>query len=384
MKISMKILYLIHSTYNPGGMERVLLNKVSYFVEEKGWDVTVVTTDQCDRPSFYPFPEGVKMIDLGINYSDDNGKPFAKKLLGYLKRRKLHAKKFEALLKQLKPDVVDCFYPGECSFVPSIKDGSKKVMELHQSKLFHHQYNRSGLMGLADKVRARMDERLVRRFDRFVVLTQEDREMWGEMPGIRVIPNAANFIAEKYSDCSSKRVIAVGRLDYQKGFDRLILVWEKVHQQMPDWRLDIFGQGEWREMLQSMIDERELQGVVKLNNPTKNIGGEYVGSSIIVMTSNYEGFGMVLVEAMSCGVPAVSFDCKCGPAEIISQHDGGLVVKNGDIEGLAESIVKLMTDEELRKRMGENAKRVVETYSEERVMGLWVNLFEEISRLRSK
>lgn len=377
MKNCTRILYLIHSTYNPGGMERVLLNKVRYFVEKKGWDVIVVTTDQHDRPSFYPFPEGVKMIDLGINYSDDNGKPFAKKLLGYLKRRKLHAKKFEALLKQLKPDVVDCFYPGECSFVPSIKDGSKKVMELHQSKLFHHQYNRSGLMGLADKVRARMDERLVRRFDRFVVLTQEDRDMWGEMPGIRVIPNAANFIAEKYSDCSAKRVIAVGRLDYQKGFDRLILVWEKVHQQMPDWRLDIFGQGEWREMLQSMIDERELQGVVKLNNPTKNIGGEYVGSSIIVMTSNYEGFGMVLVEAMSCGVPAVSFDCKCGPEEIISQHDGGLVVKNGDIEGLAEAIVKLMKDEELRKRMGENAKRVVETYSEERVMKKWIDLYEE-------
>lgn len=377
MKNCTRILYLIHSTYNPGGMERVLLNKVRYFVEEKGWNVTVVTTDQHGRPSFYPFPEGVRMIDLGINYSDDNGKPFAKKLLGYLKRRRLHAKKFEALLKQLKPDVVDCFYPGECSFVPSIKDGSKKVMELHQSKLFHHQYNRSGLMGLADKVRARMDERLVRRFDRFVVLTQEDSEMWGEMPGIRVIPNAANFIAEKYSDCSAKRVIAVGRLDYQKGFDRLILVWEKVHQQMPDWRLDIFGQGEWREMLQSMIDERELQGVVKLNNPTKNIGGEYVGSSIIVMTSNYEGFGMVLVEAMSCGVPAVSFDCKCGPEEIISQHDGGLVVKNGDIEGLAEAIVKLMKDEELRKRMGENAKRVVETYSEERVMKKWIDLYEE-------
>ena len=135
-------------------------------------------------------------------------------------------------------------------------------------------------------------------------------------------------------------MIAVGRLDYQKGFDRLIFVWEKVRKQMPDWRLDIFGQGEWREILQSMIDERGLQDVVRLNNPTKNIGDEYVDSSIIVMTSNYEGFGMVLVEAMSCGVPAVSFDCKCGPAEIISQHDGGLVVKNGDIEGLAEAFVK--------------------------------------------
>ena len=296
-KNDMKIVYLIHSTYNPGGMERVLLNKVSYLVEKMGWEVTVVTTDQKDRPPFYPFPEDVRMIDLGINYSDDNGKPFLKKLAGYFKRRQEHKKRLKALLEQERPDVVDCFYPGECSFVPSLKDGSKKVMELHQSKLFHYQYNRSGLMGLADKVRARMDERLVRKFDLFVVLTQEDKQMWGEMPGIRVIPNAANFIAENYSDCSAKRVIAVGRLDYQKSFDRLIMAWEKVLQKRPDWRLDIFGQGEWQEMLQKMIVHRGLHDVVRVNAPTKNIGKEYSESSMIVMSSHYEGFPMVLVEA---------------------------------------------------------------------------------------
>lgn len=380
----MKILYQIHSTYNPGGMERVLLNKVRYLVEEKGWDVAVVTTDQHGRPSFYPFPEGVRMIDLGINYSDDNGRPFMQKLLGYLRRRQVHKKRLKALLEEERPYIVDCFYPGECSFVPSLKDGSRKVMELHQSKLFHHQYNRSGLMGLADKVRALMDERLVRRFDRFVVLTQEDKEMWGDMPGIRVIPNAANFIADKYSDCSAKRVIAVGRLDYQKSFDRLIQVWEKVHLQMPQWRLDIFGQGEWQEMLQRMIDERGLQEVVKLNAPTKNIGKEYSESSMLVMSSHYEGFPMVMIEAMACGLPAVCFDFKCGPRDIIVEGENGLIVPDGDIEALAEAMVRLMKDDELRKRMGENAKKVVEIYSEDRVMGLWVNLFEEISRLRSK
>lgn len=384
MRKSMKILYQIHSTYNPGGMERVLLNKVKYFVEKKGWEVVVVTTDQHGRPSFYPFPDSVRMIDLDINYSDDNGKPFLKKLTGYFRRRQEHKKRLEGLLKKERPDVVDCFYPGECSFVPSLKDGSRKVMELHQSKLFHHQYNRSGLMGLADKVRAGMDERLVRRFDRFVVLTEEDRQMWGEMPGIRVIPNAADFIADKYSDCSAKRVIAVGRLDYQKSFDRLILVWEKVHQQLPDWRLDIFGQGEWKEMLQNMIDERGLNGTVKLNGPTKNIGQEYSDSSILVMSSHYEGFPMVMVEAMACGLPAVTFDYKCGPRDIIIDEENGLIVPDGDIDGLAEAMVRLMKDDDLRKRMGENARKVVEKYSEDRVMGLWVNLYEEISRLRSK
>lgn len=379
-KNDMKILYLIHSTYNPGGMERVLLNKVRYLVERKGWEVTVVTTDQHGRPSFYPFPEGVRMVDLGVNYSDDNGKPFLKKLLGFARRRRLHEKKFKALLEQIRPDVVDCFYPGECSFVPGLKDGSKKVMELHQSKLFHHQYNRSGLMGLADKVRAWMDERLVRRFDRFVVLTEEDAQMWGEIPGIRVIPNAANFIADKYSDCSAKRVIAVGRLDYQKSFDRLIMVWEKVRENMPDWRLDIFGQGEWKDMLQGMIYERRLQDCVRLNGPTKNIGKEYAESSMIVMSSHYEGFPMVMIEAMACGLPAVCFDFKCGPGDIIRQGENGLIVPDGDIDGLAEAMVRLMEDDELRRKMGENAKRVVETYSEEKVMGLWVDLYEEILR----
>lgn len=373
----MKILYQIHSTYNPGGMERVLLNKVRYFVEEMCWEVTVVTTDQHGRPSFYPFPSAVRMIDLGINYSDDNGKPFFKKLAGYFRRRQEHKKLLKALLEEERPDVMDCFYPGECSFVPSLKDGSRKVMELHQSKLFHHQYNRSGLMGLADKVRARMDERLVRKFDRFVVLTHEDKEMWGEMPGIRVIPNAANFIAEKYSDCTAKRVIAVGRLDYQKSFDRLIQVWEKVHQQMPDWRLDIFGQGEWKDMLQRMIDERGLNDVARLNAPTKNIGKEYSESSMLVMSSHYEGFPMVMIEAMACGLPAVCFDFKCGPRDIIVEGENGLIVPDGDIEGLADAMVRLMKDDDLRTKMGESAKKVVETYSEEKVMSKWLQLYEE-------
>ena len=373
----MKILYLIHSTCNPGGMERVLLNKVRYLVEEKGWDVTVVTTDQHERSHFYPFPEEVNMGDLGVNYSEDNGKPFLKKLLGFLKKRRLHKKRMTEVLAQVKPDVVDCFYPGECSFMPGMKDGSVKVMELHQSKLFHHQYNRSGLMGLADKYRAMMDERLVRKFDRFVVLTEEDAQMWGEMPNIRVIPNAANFIADSYSDCSAKRVIAVGRMDYQKSFDRLILVWEKVHENMPDWRLDIFGQGEWKEMLQQMIDERGLQDCVKLNGPTKDIGKEYAESSMLVMSSHYEGFPMVMIEAMACGLPAVCFDFKCGPRDIIQPEENGLIVPDGDIDGLAEAMIRLMKDGELRKRMGENAKRVVETYSEEKVMSKWIKLYEE-------
>lgn len=358
-------------------MERVLLNKIAYLVAHTDWEILLITTDQKNRPPFYPLPEGVRWMDLDINYSDDNGKPFLKKLLGFLRRRRLHEKRLKALLNEIKPDIVDCFYPGECSFVPGLKDGSRKVMELHQSKLFHHQYNRTGLMGLADRVRAKMDEKLVRRFDRFVVLTEEDAQMWGEIPGLKVIPNAAKFIAERFSDGSAKRVIAVGRLDYQKGFDRLIEAWRIVQQNKAyaDWHLDIFGQGEWKEMLQKMIDERGLQNCVRLNEPTKNIGKEYAESSMLVMSSNYEGFPMVMIEAMACGLPAVSFDFKCGPKDIIRHGVNGLLVKNGDIQGLADAMMTLMGDEALRKQMSPEARMVTETYSEENVMGKWVSLF---------
>lgn len=376
----MKLIYCILGIFNPGGMERVLLNKASYLVSQEGWDVTIVTTDQKGRPPFYPFPEKVKMIDLGINYSDDNNKGAFKKIAGYLKRRKLHKERLTELLKREKADIVVSLYPSESSFIPDIKDGSKKVLELHFCKFFRLQYGRSGLLGFIDRLRTKQDEKIVRKFDKFVVLTNEDKGYWGSMPHIEVIPNAAMHIGNDYSDASAKRIIAVGRLDYQKGFDRLIRAWEVVRQESAfhDWTLDIFGQGEWQGMLQAMLNERQLNDHAHINNPTTQIGKEYANSSILVMSSHYEGFPMVMIEAMACGLPVVTFDYKCGAKDIIDNGKNGLLVKEGDIAGLAEAMMKLMGDEQLRKKMSVNARSVVEIYSEEVVMNKWVNLFTSI------
>lgn len=380
MKI-MKLIYCIRATYNPGGMERVLLNKVSYLVREKGWNVTIVTTDQRGRPPFYPFPEEIRMIDLGINYADDNEKNVLLKISGYLKRRKVHKRKLAALLDKERVDIVVSLYPSESSFIPELKDGSKKVLELHFCKFFRLQYGRSGLLGFIDRLRTKQDEKIARKFDKFVVLTNEDKGYWGAMPNIEVIPNAAMSMGHNLSDGSAKRVIAVGRLDYQKGFDRLIQAWEiaQKNESFKDWTLDIFGQGEWQDMLQQMIDKAGLNHNTHINKPTNAIGKEYANSSLIVTTSNYEGFGMVLVEAMACGVPAIAFDCKCGPSDIIDNGKNGLLVKEGDIAGLAEAMMKLMGDEQLRKRMSVNARSVVETYSEETVMNKWISLFTSLT-----
>ena len=377
----MKIIYCTHSTYNPGGMERVLLNKVTYLSALPEWEVSVVTTDQHQRPSFYPFPEKVRMTDLEINYSDDNDKGIWKKITSYLCKRKEHKRKLTALLLKEKPDIVVSLYPSESSFIPDIKDGSKKVLELHFNKFFRIQYGRKGIIGLIDRWRTRQDERIVRRFDKFVVLTNEDKGYWGGLPNIEVIPNAAIHVSKNYSEVKNKRVIAVGRLDYQKGFDRLIQAWKLVQHtgRFSDWKLDIFGQGEWREMLQQMIDKQGLQNTVKINPPTNAILNEYVHSSLLVMSSNYEGFGMVLVEAMSCGVPVISFDCKCGPKDIIQAGINGLLVPNGDIQALAYAMMVMMADEAYRKMLSQNARKVVDTYSEEAVMAQWIRLFTSIT-----
>lgn len=377
----MKIIYCTHSTYNPGGMERVLLNKVTYLSQLPGWEVSVVTTDQHQRPSFYPFPEKVRMTDLDINYSDDNNKGAWKKIFGYLRKRKEHKRKLTALLQKEKPDIVVSLYPSESSFIPNIKDGSKKVLELHFCKFFRLQYGRKGLLGWIDKWRTRQDERIVRRFDKFVVLTHEDRGYWGNLPNMEVIPNAAMHVSKSYSDVTNKRVIAVGRLDYQKGFDRLIEAWKLIQRtgEWTDWRLDIFGQGEWKDMLQQMIDERGLQHSVRINKPTKQIGEEYVKSSLLVMSSHYEGFPMVMIEAMACGLPVVSFDYKCGPKDIIQHGINGLLVPEGDVKALANAMMEVMADEAYRRMLSQNARKVVDTYSEEAVMKQWIRLFTSIT-----
>lgn len=374
----MKLIYCIRAIYNPGGMERVLLNKVSYWVEKLGWSVTIVTTDQQNRPPFYPFPKQVRMIDLGINYADDNDKNVWLKIIGYLFRKRRHRKRLTVLLQKEKADIVVSLYPSESSFLPNIKDGSRKVLELHFCKFFRLQYGRSGLLGAIDKWRTMQDENIARKFDKFVVLTDEDRGYWGKLPNIEVIPNAAMHIGKEYSNVSNLRVIAVGRLDYQKGFDRLIQAWNIVQQQgqYTDWTLDIFGQGEWHNLLQQMIDERGLD--VHIYPPTQNIGDEYAKSSLLVMSSNYEGFPMVMIEAMACGLPVVSYDYKCGPKDIIRHGENGLLVPNGNIEKLAEAMMRLMGSKLYREKLADNARKIVDKYSEEAVMSKWLELFSSL------
>ena len=362
-------------------MERVLLNKISWLKKKKpDWKIKIVTSDQENRQPFYSLPEGVDMVDLQINYSRGNSLVAIAKIIDFFCRRAIHKKRLAKLLNNEDADIVVTLYPSESSFIPKLKDKSKKILEFHYSKNFRLQYSRKWLMGLADRWRTNSDERLVRRFDRFVVLTHEDAESWGNADNMRVIPNAAMKLSTDSSDCSAHRVIAVGRLDYQKGFDRLIEAWHiiKASGRFPDWRLDIFGQGEWQDMLNKLISDYNLVDSVQINAPTNNIASEYVNSSLLVMSSNYEGFPMVMIEAMSLGLPVVSFDFKCGPRDIIQDGVNGKIVRNGDVSALAITMMELMKNDNLRIQMGKEAAKVTQTYAEDHVMKTWIDLFEEV------
>ena len=383
----MKLIYCIASVYNPGGMERVLLNKVRWFVRQGGYELMVVTTDQQGRAPFYEFPPEVQMVDLGINYSLDNSRPPVAKILSYFRKRRIHKEKLTELLMRERADIVVSLYPSESSFIPGIRDGSKKVLELHYNKYFRLQYNRRGLLGLADRYRMRQDERIVRKFDKFDVLTREDAGYWGALPNLAVIPNAALEIPGQARNdengarnTDSRRVIAVGRLDYQKGFDRLLDAWALIPDEVrKDWTLDIFGQGEWEMMLKEKASVLGISDSARINRPTSRIFEEYARSAFLAMSSHYEGLPMVMIEAMACGLPVVSFDYPCGPKDIIREGENGLIVPEGDTAALAKAMARLMGNAELRQLMSEEARKVTSSYSEENIMRKWKQCFDSLT-----
>ena len=373
----MKIIYCIAGTCHSGGMERVLANKANYLVRH-GYEVVIVTTDQRGLPPFFPLDGQIRCIDLGINYEENNGKPFANKLLHYPLKQYRHKKRLAAILEQEKPDVTISMFCNDAGFITRINDGSKKVLEIHFSKFKRLQYNRKGLWRLADLWRSRQDEKTVRRFDKFVVLTEEDKGYWGNLPNITVIPNANTFATSQAAALENKKVIAIGRYTYQKGFERLIEAWNILSPGFPGWKLDIIGNGEERDKLRDLIHAYHLDGQVTLVSPTKSIDKVYLDASVLVMSSRYEGLPMVLLEAQAFGLPIVSFACKCGPKDIVANGETGFLVEENDIEGLARQLVKVMKDKNLRKQMGRKAKEASLRYAEDAVMAKWTALFDSL------
>lgn len=362
----MRIIYLIPGTYRPAGMERVLAEKANWLVKH-GHEILIVTCEQKGREPAFEFDSRIRTVDLDIGHEDNNGRSFLNKLIHFPIKHYKHRKALEELLMREKADIVVSMFGNEASFLPTIKDSSRKVLEIHFSRFKRLQYGRKGLWALADRWRNRHDAVTAKRYDRFVVLTEEDKEYWGPLGNIQVIPNPRTFTFDAPAPLDNHQVLAVGRYNHQKGFDMLLDAWEIINPQ--GWTLRIAGGGD---------DLGPVPDNVILG-PSTDIKEEYLNSAFLVLSSRYEGLPMVLLEAQAAGLPAVAFTCKCGPRDVITDGENGILVPEGDVDGLAAGMRRLMNDSKLRRLMGAAAYRNSDKYDKERIMSLWENLFQELS-----
>lgn len=378
--MSLKIAYCIPSLHYSGGMERVLSLKANYFTEVYGYEVIIILTDGKNKNPFYELSPLIKIINLDINYNELYNKPIYNKIPLYLKKQFFFKNKLKKCLLEIKPDITISMLRREINFINSIKDGSIKIGEIHITKTNFRDLKGERIIGLIQKTIAYfwMKQLIyqLKKLDKFITLTKQDQLMWTEIKHIQTINNPLAFFPDRTSKCENKKIIAAGRYVPEKGFDLLIEAWSAVENKHPDWELHIYGDGD-RNKLNKIINKYNLKNCY-LQQTTIDFASKLIDSSIYALSSRFEGFGMVIIEAMACGIPSVAFDCPCGPSEIINNQHDGILVKSGDINELAEKICFLIENEDIRKKMGSNARKNAERFKIELIAEQWKLLFEEL------
>lgn len=382
----MRIAYCIPSLYIPGGMERVLSIKANYFADILGYEIYIILTDEKEKKPYYELSSKINVINLDINFNQLWDKPLYKKSLLYFKKQNIYKKRLAECLNKIKPDFTVSMLRREINFINSIYDGSIKIGEMHVSKANFRDLKEESNTSFVKKIIAffwmKQLTNELRKLAKFVVLSHEDKEKWTELNNSCVIHDPLSFFPNKVSDCNNRQVIAVGRYVYQKGFDILINSWSFVNKKHPEWTLRIYGEGKMKTELEELIQSLNLSKCCILEPTVSNISEKYIESSIFVLSSRFEGFGMVITEAMACGVPAVSFACPCGPKDIISDGvDGLLVACENEVE-LADKICYLIENEEKRKEMGRQARINVERFKMENIANQWKELFESLGKIK--
>lgn len=380
----MKVVYCLPQLYHPGGIERIVCIKANYLVEVYGYDVTIITADQQGYHSFYELNDKITLLDLHLDYEATKKLPLAKRLIERHKLHKKHKKALKQILYDIRPDITISTFTNEVSFLPNIKDGSKKILEFHfcrgHKRKMADAFDFPLLTRLFYYYKCWIEENvIIPKYDQFIVLTEEDKVDWkNKIPKVKCISNILPFETDEQGQLERKVVIAVGRIDAQKGFDKLIDLWTEVHIKYPEWLLDIYGEGNDKQKLEKLITTLDLNKSVKIHQPCQDIKDKYLNSSIFVMTSRYEGLPMTLLEATGLGLPVVCYDFKCGPKDVIRNGKNGFLIKENDKDSFVKALNKLMEDESLRKFMGNNAKSFSNRYSHKTIMKEWINLFNEI------
>lgn len=379
----MHILYIYAEISIKGGTDKVLVEKANYLVNH-GYEVTIVTESQMGRPLSFELDSKVKHIDIALDFNKQYIQGIFKRLYTYSSLMCKYKKRLKKVIQKQHPDIVITTMGRSLSLLSKIGFDGVKIGEAHTTKMhlrsLHLMEQRGGIFKLLAIYMRWSMCRNVSKLDALVLLTKTDADDWKGKTKTYVIPNPIPFYPTESALLEKKQVIMVGRYNDAKGYDYLIPAWEIVHHRHPDWILQVYGSGELYDDVVNWIKEHKIEDSIVLNEPIDDIKSKYLESSICVLSSIYEGFSLVILESMACGVPVVSFDCPYGPRNIIKDGEDGLLIDFLNIDALAEGICYLIEDNEKRKIMGINARKNVLRFSKETVMRQWEGLFRELTK----
>lgn len=383
----MKIVYCTDSICYLGGIQNITITKANGLAQI-GHQVWIIVTDNKYSP-LHPVDPKVQVINLDINYFEDDWKSKFYVIKSILIKRKKHKKAIAKVLNDINPDVIISTGTSEKNFLPNIRLNSTPIFirEIHNQKGYRLLHARS----LFEKIMAIIGNWYdyswnINKYDQIVVLTNEDKELnWKNNSKVSVISNPVTFDTNiKTAPLTNKKIITAGRLVHQKNYKSLINAWKIVNQKHPDWQLEIWGDGALKNELSKQINTLGLNNKVLLMGYINDIISRMLQASGCVLSSLYEGISLVLIEAMSCGLPIVSYACQCGPKDLIEHGKNGFLCEVNDETKLAEYICSIIEDEKLRIKMGQASKKKSEEFSIEKIATQWINLFQTLINNKNK
>jgi glycosyltransferase involved in cell wall biosynthesis len=330
----MRIAFVIDRISNMGGMERVLVEKMNYLVDHTFHEIVLFTVWHDTKPDAFPISGRVRRVKLNVPLS----------YVGLYIAMPWALHRFNKEMKRISPDVVVLNHAIGAFFAAFTSYGGRMVYESHVPlRYMNHQW---------------IYPLMLKKIKSIVCLTKGDADDFLQMsakqncnPLITTIPNHTLLQSSLFPDDSSNIVVSAGRICYEKNFERMETLWKKIAKSYTSWTL-------------------------KIHHVTKDMESAYLEGSIFVMTSRFEGFGMVLVEAMTCGLPCIAFDCPYGPREIIEDGKTGYLIPYEDDGMFIEKLTYLMEHPEVREQMGRAAKESVKRFSVTSVMQKWKQFYE--------
>ena len=366
----MKIVYLYSSLAVVGGIERILVDKMNYLARECGQEVYIITSDQGMHRIPYQLGERVHFMDLNIRFHTQYRYGIVRRQWVRWRMSREYDIQLCKALAEIQPDIVVCMTAQHVRRLLRVKGHIPLVVESHMNFIHPDKWTQW--------LQTHLNNIWIGKAEAVVTLTDRDAEDWRRVSNhVHVIPNMVHLNdTNLFSDYTAKRVLFVGRFEEQKNIVELISIWQLVHPKFPDWKLDMYGDGSLWEKYKNEVDALNIN--IEIHKPTAQIMDVYRNSRIFVLTSLYEPFGLVIPEAMSCGLPVVSYDSPYGPASIISDCEDGFLIPMHHQQAFADRLCQLMGDEELRIEMGKRAIASSQRFSADKIMPVWQRLFKDL------